>query len=511
MENRVRILSLKARNIKVLREVEIDSFGEITEIRGDTGQGKTSILESIEAALSGIDASMVRRGTDAAEIVLELDVARVARITAATGKTTLTVTGPDGKPMANAKAFLQALCPDSNAFRPLDFVMLGGGAEKGKTDRLRQQRNMLLDAMPVRLNPEAVRVAIGKLGEDAVSESAGVDLSGIDFEQHALAVCSALELAAYGLRKSMNTEAEKAEFFLNSIQAPKADAPKCPVAEAQASATTAREALITAKARAQAAQATEARRQSLLATVANADAEMIGREIASDNLAEADGKIAETTELIESLRRKIREAEAVLETWRERRATAQQWLAFHERADAARAELQGLGDASGPDAATIAALAESETQARANLEACQAFHKWHAASEVAATARAKANIMGKLVELFRDYLPRSVVSRMKMPVDGLSIVEGIVCLGGIPLHQLGTSEQIRVAVCLAAALNPRTGFILIDRAESLGTNDRLALAQVAHEQGLQLIMSFVDAGATAGPGRVIMENGNRKN
>src|SRR5690606_33138492 len=115
---RVHLLRLAARNVKTLREVEIDEFGEVLEIRGDTGQGKTSILEAIEGGLTGLDPAMVRKGADAAEIILELDNARIQRIVRADGrKDVLTVTDPaSGKPIDRAKEFLRALCPEGTIF-----------------------------------------------------------------------------------------------------------------------------------------------------------------------------------------------------------------------------------------------------------------------------------------------------------------------------------------------------------------------------------------------------------
>ena len=44
---RARVLAIRARDVKLIREVEIDAIGDILEIRGDAGQGKTTILQSI--------------------------------------------------------------------------------------------------------------------------------------------------------------------------------------------------------------------------------------------------------------------------------------------------------------------------------------------------------------------------------------------------------------------------------------------------------------------------------
>jgi tRNA modification GTPase len=80
-------------------------------------------------------------------------------------------------------------------------------------------------------------------------------------------------------------------------------------------------------------------------------------------------------------------------------------------------------------------------------------------------------------------------------------------IDGVPLHQLGTSQQIAVGVKVAAAVNPKSGFVLVDGAESMGGKDRRALAEAAEVLGLQLIMTVVDPDAKPGPGVTVMRGG----
>jgi hypothetical protein len=111
------------------------------------------------------------------------------------------------------------------------------------------------------------------------------------------------------------------------------------------------------------------------------------------------------------------------------------------------------------------------------------------------------------VTLFRDVLPSMLLARANLPLDGLAIEDETIVINGVPLHELGTSEQIRVGVVIASALNPLAGFVLVDQAESLGREGKKALASVAHELGLQLIMTVVDPDAVPGPGVTVMRGG----
>jgi hypothetical protein len=516
---RAKLLRLFAKNVKTLRVVEIDDFGEILEIRGDTGQGKTSILESIEAGLRGLDPAMVRNGEDSAEIVLELDIARVQRIVRADGrKDILTVTDSrSGKPIDRAKEFLKALCPDGVAFRPLEFVQLGGGDTRGRTERLRQQRNMLLDAMPVTLELQDVAGAIQELGEAAFQEASGISLDGVDWEQHGLGVCAALEKVFYEARKSVNAKADESESALRHAPAPSKAAPRMPLAECQAAEQAAQQAYYKAQAEAGSRAGTLERRKQLAERIDREAAQLVDREALTEAIGEAKRareellKEHETVRgQIEALKRRLEEIEKSGRESADQIHQAELMVQRHEALDAHRAELAEIDATTGPAAAVdLTAMERAWRQATEDRTARELQDRYDAASKRAIEARDRAKAFDALVELFRDTLPRRIVETMKMPVEGLGIQDGVVTYRGIPLHQLGTSEQLKIAVLLAHSLNTQTGFVLIDRAESLGSKDRLALAEAAKELGLQLVLTYVDPLAMPSAGTIVMREGER--
>lgn len=72
-----KIISLKARNYQRLVAVEITPEGNVVTINGKNGAGKSSVLDSITAALGGVNKrdipKPIRDGEDSAEIALETD------------------------------------------------------------------------------------------------------------------------------------------------------------------------------------------------------------------------------------------------------------------------------------------------------------------------------------------------------------------------------------------------------------------------------------------------------
>jgi len=507
---RSRILELRARNVKSIKEVEIDMAGDIHEIRGDTGQGKTSVLSSIEGALRGLDPDMVRRGASKAELELRLSTATIKRIVPSDGsRETLLVTDAGGNGVERAKDFLQTICGPST-FRPIQWVQLGGGDARGRTERLRRQRDQLLEAIPLALTERDVFEAVKGLGPECVEALSEVNLDGVDFEQHPFVVCSAIERACYDFRKLQNAKADDAEAVLQHTPAPETPAPRADLATCQAREREAVEAYHSAEGRLRGRKAVAGQRDTLKAKIDAEAAELPDPEVLRRTAGKWIGEKADAEKEIQRL-------EALLKAQRERlveadeKVTRCEGLANRLAAQEARErdlgvlelELQGEGLSMGE----IEELRKAMHEAQADTEARRLQDVHDVAAKTANDARLRAELFDSLVALFRDGLPKKLLGEAELPVKGLSVDEKQVLIDGIPLHQLGTSQQIRVGVLIAAALNPRSGFVLVDGAESLGRKDRVALAEAARELGLQVVLTLIDESAVPSEHVTVMKDG----
>lgn len=125
---RRRIIRLEASNFKRLHAVEIIPSGSTVVLSGSNGAGKSSILDSIEAALAGkdhIDAVPIRIGEHKARIVVDLGDIVVERTFTAGGGTSLVVRSKEtGEPLRSPQAILDALCGSSLMFDPLSFTLM---------------------------------------------------------------------------------------------------------------------------------------------------------------------------------------------------------------------------------------------------------------------------------------------------------------------------------------------------------------------------------------------------
>jgi len=119
----MKIIRFTAENFKRLQLVEITPDGNVVEITGRNGQGKTSVLDAIWVALAGLDHSPVkpiRTGKDEARITLDLGDLVVTRQFREGKASTLRVESKDGAKISSPQAALDKLL-SALAFDPLAF------------------------------------------------------------------------------------------------------------------------------------------------------------------------------------------------------------------------------------------------------------------------------------------------------------------------------------------------------------------------------------------------------
>lgn len=125
-----RIISLEAENFKRLKVIAIKPDGNIVQITGANGAGKSSVLDAIYSALVGREATPkqpVRKGQKKAEVELDLGHLKVRRTFTATDEgghtTSLTVIAADGGKFKSPQSVLDAMCGDLS-FDPLAFARM---------------------------------------------------------------------------------------------------------------------------------------------------------------------------------------------------------------------------------------------------------------------------------------------------------------------------------------------------------------------------------------------------
>ena len=150
-----KIVKLQADNFKRLKAVEISPDGNLVVIAGRNGQGKTSVLDAITAALGGNNTKTlprpIREGEGSASIVLETEDLIVTRTFSGT-TSKLTVKGKDGALYTKGQAKLDGLL-GRLSLDPLAFTQL---SEK-------DQLKTLLDLVDLPFRPADIEAERAKV------------------------------------------------------------------------------------------------------------------------------------------------------------------------------------------------------------------------------------------------------------------------------------------------------------------------------------------------------------
>ena len=134
----MKIIELKAENVKRLKAIEIVPQGNTVIISGRNGQGKTSVLDAIWLALGGGSAAKdsqttrpVRDGERKASVTLDLGEIKITRSWTSAGGTSLKVESQDGTTYKSPQALLDGMV-GKLSFDPLAFSRMAA-AEQRKT------------------------------------------------------------------------------------------------------------------------------------------------------------------------------------------------------------------------------------------------------------------------------------------------------------------------------------------------------------------------------------------
>ena len=143
MPQPLRIVGLQVENFKKIKAVSIVPKGDLVQISGRNGSGKTSCLDAIWAVLGGKDqipGVPIRTGEDQCKIRLDLGELIVSR-SIKEGGTTLKVESADGAVYKSPQTMLDAIM-GTLTFDPLAFTRL---APKAQADQLRKVAEIGID------------------------------------------------------------------------------------------------------------------------------------------------------------------------------------------------------------------------------------------------------------------------------------------------------------------------------------------------------------------------------
>lgn len=130
-------------------------------------------------------------------------------------------------------------------------------------------------------------------------------------------------------------------------------------------------------------------------------------------------------------------------------------------------------------------------------------------NEAMLEAKAKQSQYDKLTEEIEQIRSEraSLLESAKLPLPGLSVKDGCLTYKGHKWDCLSHSEQLRVATSIVRAIQPKMGFVIIDKIESMDIPTLKEFGAWLESEGLQAITTRVSTGDECS---IIIENGKVK-
>lgn len=483
MENAT-IVRLRIKNFLGISDVEIKP-GQINQIVGPNNQGKTSILRALGVAAEGsTDGGVVRRGAEAAEILVDLsDETVIRRRISAAGKQSTTVSRGQFE-VKSPQAFLDALF-DRAAFNPLDLL------------DPKKRNEAIMQAIPIVVTPDLLAEKIHMTRDE---------FPPMDYSQHGLKVIDALHRYLYQRRAEANkVAAEKAQRYdvKNSELPPVPAPPELSPDEARSrieqlkfrkDQLAKRVDLIGDRAKRHEKLVSEIETKSMTVTALTKEEDSLDVEM-EKRLAEVRSNFATRKSVIAG--RKSELTQMMGELREEAAAITQEDPAplLQENASCS-VEIQRLEGV----------IKDSET-----VKAVQAQHQTvREIGQEADAAKAFADVLTAKVNLLAGPVKQEILGSVEMPIDGLTYLDGEFLLDGVRVENLSSSRALRLAIAIARKHAKKVKVICIDGAEALDAEAWATFVEETRGDGFTYFVTRVgEAFAAQNPGDKVltMQNG----
>lgn len=458
------------KNLFGITEQRIDG-GKSVELSGPKGAGKTSVLDAIRYALTNRSDRdyIIRQGADEGEILIETDtglsINRKARTTKADA-----VKVKDGNMLQTRPAeFLSGIFTPLQ-LNPVEFTQMS-----------RQEKNrVILSLIEFEWDLNWIREKFGEIPQ------------GVDYNKHILEVLAEIQAengVYYQSRQNINRDIRNNLALVEEIARDIPDGYQAEKWETYqlgekyrelekikdnngiiARAKTFRESYQNKLRGIQAeremaigaeekAIATE--RDGLNSTIARLKAEI---KAAEDKLAGLDDKLSDKKKVIEA------EYQTKLAKLDSDTQVANEW-ADKEPTD-------------------ITELAEEISTAETMIKHLNEYRRMKSKQDEIAQLQTASDELTRKIELARE-LPGEILKTAKIPIEGLTVEDGIPLINGLPISNLSDGELLELCVDVSVCRPGQLEIILIDGAERLDEKSRAALYAKCKAKGLQLIATRV--------------------
>lgn len=441
--------------------------GNSVEITGHKGAGKTSVLDAIRYALTNSSNRdwVIKSGEDEGEIIVETDSGLVIDRKARTGKADAISVKENGTKVTKPETFLKTIISPLQ-LNPVEFTQMSKN----------EQNRAILDLIDFDWDLNWIREQFGEIPQ------------GVNYEQNILQVLNDIQAengAYFQSRQDINREIRNKRAFIEDIakdipsgyQAEKwmhydlsgkyAELMKIKDSNSKIERAKAFKDGYYNKVR-----GLEATKEITITSAEKAIS--IERDNLNSDIARYEAEIRSAKDKLlalgDKLQDKIRIAEADFETAKAKLdadiGIAEQYVSM--------------------DIIPVDDLQTEISEAETMIKHLNEYKRMTAMQAEIDTLAAKSEEYTDKIELART-LPGTILEKATLPVEGLTVENGIPLINGLPISNRSDGELLELCVDIAISNPTGLQIILIDGAEKLDDISRNKLYTKCKEKGLQFI------------------------
>ena len=461
----MKISKIQIKDLFKIEEVILD--GKDVEIIGDNKTGKTSIIVAIRLALKNRSEKdvILRKGAQEGSILIETDtgisILRKERL----GKVGVDVVKDGKTPITKKETFLRELFSDLQ-LNPVKFVAMPE----------QEQNRIILDLIDFKWDIDWIKKQFGEIVPE------------IDYNQNILKVLSDIQADDgfyFRTRQEINRESRNKQAFITEIATSLPEKYKASEWEKKNLSEIYTEA----------ESIREENRQIEKAQVVVDNEENKKRAFDSDRkiaLAALDRQMNGVKNQCEkdiiNLENQIKATKKELAQVEEDKLKEREKIELKYKADVAKfagaiEENKAIAKGKIRDTSALLKQAAHIEEMKGYIGEYNRMCGYEAEIE---GLNIKAEGYTYLIEHARE-LPAEILEKSKLPLDNLTIVEGIPLINGLPISNLSDGEKLELCVDIASMKKNLLNLILIDGVEKLSTKNRKILYGKCKKRGLQFI------------------------
>ncbi len=439
--SKLNLVSISINNVLGIQEMEIKPNGNIVEISGRNGQGKTSIMEGIKDALGVSDYSqLLRNGESKGKTVLDLGDMVITKNYKPNGETTkleAKVAGVDAMTSVSKPASVIKTLINPNSVDPVRLL----------TSKPKDLVDAVLGALPMTVTAKRMEDIFGS----------GLEY---DIDEHALVVLSKQTARIMNERKLVNRDGKTFKTTADQLRATLPD--NIPVT-----------------------QELEDQINENLEKIEGirGSARKAGREARAaffEDITDTKDEIAELDNYIEDLEVKLNTAKLLLA----------------EKG----AKLEGLitAQTDASERATEAELDKADGYQNHNVELSNEISSLKVYENTSSQVRdydskiaevtKKSNAMTNQLKQIDQY--KSDLCQ-DLPIKGLEITDGKLSMDGIPFETMNTASRVDLVIELAKLSSGKLGLVILDNSEMLDSETYELFLEKASKTDLTFVVGRV--------------------